>query len=191
MNKETEIELQAKLEHSKPLLDFLGKEAQFESENHQIDEYFTPAHRDFLSPRPIEEWFRLRDSNGKYSVNYKKWHFDKEGRGLYADEFETKIESIDTMRNILENLNFKPVTVVDKKRKIWRHKDYEIAMDSVKNLGDFVEIEYYGNRHHADHKEIMDEMIAFLKNLGCGTLEINHTGYPALLIGRGERIDKI
>ncbi len=189
--KETEIELQAQIEHSKPLLEFLEKEAKFESENHQMDEYFTPAHRDFLNPRLIEEWFRLRDSSGKYSVNYKKWHLDKEGKGLYADEYETKIENIKMMRKILESLNFKSIAVVDKKRKIWRYKDYEISIDSVKNLGDFVEIEYYGKRDHADHKEIMDEMIKFLKNLGCGTLEINHCGYPALLLDRCERIDKI
>ena len=189
--KETEIELQTKIEHTTPLLEFLEKEAHFESENHLRDEYFTPAHRDFLETRPIEEWFRLRDSDGKCSVNYKRWHFDKEGRGLYADEYETKIENIDIMRKILESLNFKFIVVVDKKRKIWKYKDYEISMDSVKNLGDFVEIEYYGERHHDDHKEIIGEMIAFLKNLGCGTLEINHSGYPALLLGRGERIDKV
>ncbi len=189
--KETEIELQAKVEHTEPLLDFLEKEADFESENHQIDEYFTPEHRDFLEPRLIQEWLRIRDSNGKYSINYKKWHFDKEGRGLYADEHETKIENIETMRKILEKLDFKPVVVVDKKRKIWKYKDYEISVDSVKDLGDFVEIEYYGKRYHDDHKKIMEEMVSFLKNLGCGTLEINHSGYPALLLGRGERIDKI
>lgn len=189
--KETEIELQAKVENSKPLLDLLEKEGKFESENHQVDEYFTPAHRDFLALRPIEEWFRLRDSNGKFSVNYKKWHFDGEGRGLYADEYETKIDDIKMTRKIVEVLNFKPIVTVDKKRKVWRYKDYEICMDSVKNLGDFVEIEYYGARHHDDHKEIMEEMIKFLKDLGCGTLEINHSGYPALLLNRGERVDRV
>ncbi|KKU91292.1 MAG: hypothetical protein UY23_C0002G0031 [Candidatus Jorgensenbacteria bacterium GW2011_GWA1_48_11] len=191
MAKDTEIELQTKVERLAPLLAFLEKEGKFESDNHQRDEYFTPVHRDFLAPRPIEEWFRLRDSNGKYSINYKKWHFDGEGRGLYADEHETKIENPEAMRKILATLDFKPVIVVDKERKIWRYKDYEISVDSVKNLGDFVEIEYYGDSHHSNHKEIMDGMISFLKGLGCGTLEINHSGYPALLLGRAERIDKI
>jgi adenylate cyclase class 2 len=95
------------------------------------------------------------------------------------------------MRKALESLNFKSIAVVDKKRKIWKYKDYEISMDSVKNLGDFVEIEYYGGEHHDKHKEIVKEMIKFLKDLGCGTLEVNHCGYPALLLGRCERIDKI
>jgi adenylate cyclase class 2 len=188
--KETEIEIQTKIENSKPLLDFLEKEAVFESENHQIDEYFTPDHRDFTSLRPIEEWFRLRDSNGKFSVNYKKWHFDSEGRGLYADEYETKIDNPEMMKKIINSLDLKSLMIVDKKRKIWKYKDYEISMDSVKGLGDFVEIEYYGERHHDDHKKITEEMIKFLKeDLGCGKLEINHSGYPALLLGRGERVD--
>lgn len=189
--KETEIELQTKIENIKPLLNFLEKEAHFESENHQIDKYFIPAHRNFLISRPIEEWFRLRDSNGKFSLNYKRWHFDGEYRGLYADEYETKIDDVQMMRKILKSLNFKPIVTVDKKRKIWKYRDYEISMDSVKNLGSFVEIEYYGARHYDDHKEITGEMIKFLKDLGCGTLEINHSGYPALLLNRGERIDRV
>lgn len=189
--KETEIELQTKVENISPLLTFLEKEASFEYDAHQRDEYFTPPHRDFLGVRPIKEWLRIRDADGKYSFNYKNWHFDGEGRGLYADEYETKVESVDTVRKILEKLDFKLIVIVNKNRKVWKYKDYEISVDSVKNLGDFVEIEYYGKRHHDDHKEIMNEMIAFLKNLGCGTLEINHSGYPALLLGRGERVDKV
>lgn len=189
--KETEIELQARIEHLAPLLTFLEKEARFELETHQRDEYFTPPHRDFLAIRPVQEWLRIRDADGTYSFNYKKWYFDEEGRGLYADEYETKIENINMVRKILESMDFKPIVTVNKKRKIWKYEDYEISVDSVEGLGDFVEVEYYGARHHDDHKKIMDEMISFLKKLGCGTLEINHSGYPALLLGRGEKIDKV
>lgn len=187
--KETEIEIQAQVENVSPLLSLLEREGKFESEKRQIDQYFIPAHRDFLATRPISEWLRLRDSGGAYSLNYKKWHFDSDGRGLYADEFETKLDNLDVARKIFTALDIKPLVIVEKTRKVWNYKDYEISLDSVKDLGDFVEIEYVGLRSTTDHKEIMQEMIQFLKDLGCGKLEVNHSGYPALLLGRGERVD--
>ena len=65
--KETEIELQARIEHLAPLLVFLEKEARFELKTHQRDEYFIPQHRDFLVIRPVQEWLRIRD---KFETSY-------------------------------------------------------------------------------------------------------------------------
>jgi len=84
--KNTEIEIQVKIENSKALLDFLGKNAKFRNEKRQIDEYFTPAHRDFLKVRPVNEWIRLRNANDKYSLNYKDWHCGKDGKSNHCDE---------------------------------------------------------------------------------------------------------
>ena len=137
-NQNIEIEIQVKVENSKPLIEFLEKNGNFQSEKRQVDEYFSPAHRDFLATRPVAEWLRLRDAEGKRSLNYKNWHFDKNGKSHYCDEFETKIENIEPAKKILSALNFKPIVVVDKLRKIWTYKDFEIAVDSVKSLGDFV-----------------------------------------------------
>ena len=57
-----EIEIQVNIENSKPLIEFLEKNAEFKLEEHQIDEYFSPAHRDFVAVRPVNEWLRLRNS---------------------------------------------------------------------------------------------------------------------------------
>jgi adenylate cyclase class 2 len=188
--KDTEIELQAKVENVAPLLSLLEKEGEFQYENRQVDQYFTPAHRDFLAVKPVVEWLRLRDSDGRYSINYKKWHFDEAGRGLYADEYETKMENFEMAQKILASIDAKPIIIVDKTRRNWRYKDYEVCLDKVKDLGDFVELEYMGKRSSQEHKEIMAEMIKFLKDLGCGKLELNHSGYPALLLfGHKEKIE--
>lgn len=103
-NKDIEIEIQVNVEHSKPLIEFLEKNGNFQSEKRQIDEYFSPAHRDFLSVRPVAEWLRLRDDEGKYSLNYKNWHFDKNGKSHYCDEFETKLENIEPAKKIFRPL---------------------------------------------------------------------------------------
>jgi len=82
----------------------------------------------------------------------------------------------------LNILNFKSLVKVDKVRKIWTYKNYEIAVDSVKGLGDFVEIEYVGKNEKVNPREITGEMIKFLKNIGCGKIKRNYVGYPFQLL---------
>ena len=177
-----EIEIQVNIEKSQALLDFLKFNGIFQGENHQLDEYFSPVTNDFLAVRPVKEWLRLRDSNGKNSINYKNWYFDEFGKSNHCDEFETKIDNIDQVRKILVALDFKSIAIVDKNRKIWTYHDYEIAIDSVKNLGDFVEIEYIGKDEKVDPKKVTDEMISFLLKLDCGKITRNHVGYPFLIL---------
>lgn len=172
-----EIEIQVKVQHTKPLLDFLKKNGRLVSETRQIDEYFTAPDRDFLSVRPVKEWLRLRDADGACSINYKNWHYNEDGKGSYADEFESPIQDLKQLQKILKALGFRRLVIVDKRRQAWQHKDYEIALDSVKGLGDYVEIEYKATAKSNPDK-ITDEMVRFLRGLGCGRIERNCAGYP-------------
>jgi adenylate cyclase class 2 len=186
-----EIEIKVNIEKSNPLIDFLEKNAKFKSKNHQIDEYFSPAHRDFTSVRPVNEWLRLRDSEGKYSINYKNWYRDQKGRTSYCDEYETEIGDLNKFKKILNVLNFKPLTKVDKSRKTWVYKDYEIDIDSVKKLGDFVEIEYIGKDEKVNPEEITEKMINLLKKIGCGKIKRDYVGYPfRLLFPKEEKFEE-
>jgi len=181
-NKNIEIEIIAHVEDTKPLIEFLEKNGSFQSEKRQVDEYFSPAHRDFISTRPVAEWLRLRNAEGEYSFNYKNWHFDKNCKSHYCDEFETKIEDIEPVKKILAVLSFKSLVVVDKLRKIWTYKDFEIAVDSVKSLGNFVEIEYLGKDEKVNPEKVTGEMVDFLKQVGCGKITRNYVGYPFLML---------
>ena len=177
-----EIEIQVQIEKSESLISSLEKNAEFKYENQQIDEYFSPSHRSFIGVRPVKEWLRLRDSGGKFSINYKNWHYDENGKSQYCDEYETKIEDLGQLKKILDALDFKSIITVDKLRKVWHYKAYEIAIDSVKGLGDFVEIEYIGRDGKADPKKITDEMVEFLKRTECGKIRRNYVGYPFQLL---------
>src|SRR4051812_20195335 len=97
--KDIEIEIQVRVGDKHKLEAFLQQEATFTGEDHQKDEYFTPAHRDFTSVKPIDEWLRLRESAG-YSITYKKWHHDQDGKSRYCDEYETKLDDVGQMRKI-------------------------------------------------------------------------------------------
>lgn len=175
-----EIEIKVKLENISLLKKFLEQEGDFILSSKQRDEYYTPAYRNFVDISPIEEWLRLRDSNGKFSVNYKKWHYEKDKTSNYADEFETEISDLDEMKKIFAVLDFRPLVTVEKQRSSWNYKDYEISIDSIKELGEFVEIEYTGR--DTNPKEITDQMITFLTNLQCGSIERDFKGYPYLLL---------
>lgn len=179
--KDKEIEIQVKIEKSEPLRDFLRKNAVFKSDHYQVDDYFSPSWRDFLKERPIREWLRIRDLGGRYFLTYKNWHFDENGKSHYCDEYETEIKDKDQMKKILIALGFRFIVRVEKQRQVWEYKDYKIALDSVKGLGDFVEIEYLGNEEK-DPAIITAEMIAFLKENNCGRIKRNYLGYPFMLL---------
>ena len=50
-----EIEIQVQIENSNKLISFLNKHAKFIGEKHQVDKYFSPAHRNFIKVRPVVE----------------------------------------------------------------------------------------------------------------------------------------
>ena len=176
-----EIEIQVRVSDIKKLKKFLDEKAKFIGEKYQKDEYFSPAHRNFLAQKSVAEWLRLRDSDDS-SITYKNWHYAKNGKSHYCDEYESKIENIDQLRKIFKALDIKLIVTVEKTRSLWNYKDYEIAIDTVTDLGDFVEIEYKGSDSPADPGKITDGMIAFLKKVDCGKIERNFVGYPFMLL---------
>jgi predicted adenylyl cyclase CyaB len=177
-----EVEITVNIENSKSLIEFLEKNAEFKKEKHQVDEYFSPAHRNFVEVRPVKEWLRLRNEDGKYSINYKNWHYDDDPeKSSYCDEYETKVEDLGKIKKILEALDLKSLVKVDKLRKTWVYNNYEIDVDLVKELGDFIEIEYIG-KEKVDPKKTTDEMVSFLKKLGCGKIKRDYVGYPFRLL---------
>lgn len=177
-----EIEIKLRVKDNKPLLEFLEKNGNSESERNQRDEYFTPAHRNFIEEKPIKEWLRLREEEGKYSLTYKNWHYDSDGKGYHCDEYEIKIDDFSSAKNILSALNFELLVVVDKKRKTFMFRDYEVALDCVEELGDYVEVEYKGKEEKLDTKKVGEEMKDFIEKTGCQIVEQDFKGYPHLLL---------
>lgn len=179
--KDTEIEIQVKVDSIKTLLDFLKKHATFKYTTTQIDNYYTPKHKDFTSVRPIKEWLRLRKSENGSSINYKNWKYDRTGKSWHCDEYETKIADLDQMRKIFVALNLKLLTSVNKNREVWHYKSFEVSIDKVRNLGNFIEVEYKG-RAKKRPKEIVSQMLKFLKDQKCGKIFRNNGGYPFMLL---------
>lgn len=179
--KNIEVEIQVNVENIKPLQEFLKKKAKFVSEKRETDQYYTPMHRNFISKLPISEWLRLRDTEGKYSINYKHWQRDDEGKTNHCHEYETKIDNIEQMKKILEVMDFKPVVEVDKIRRKYHFQDYEITIDNVVGLDEAVEMEFKGESEKTPAK-ITEEMIKFLRDLGVGKMKRSYQGYAFLCL---------
>lgn len=176
-----EIEIQVRLKTANPLTKMLDVEGSFQYEKKQIDDYYTPPDNNFIGVRPVKEWLRLRDMEGKYSLNYKNWHYDADGKSNYCDEYETTLNDIEQVRNIFSALNYKKIVTVDKIRKAWQFKDWEVSVDRILRLGDFVEIEYRGSED-PDPQQETKKMVEFLKSIGCEKIERNYLGYPFQLL---------
>jgi adenylate cyclase class 2 len=181
-----EIEIQVKVDNVEPLREFLEASAKKVKETRQVDEYFNPGHRDFLASSPVIEWLRLRDANGSVSVNYKHYHYDEDGKSQYCDEYETPVGDIKQMQQMFAALDIKSLVIVDKTRTIYLWENFEVSLDHVEGLGDFVEVEYKGEARAEDAKEITDSMVAFLKQHQVGKVCRNYVGYPFQLLFPGK-----
>ena len=178
--KNIEIELKFPLLNPKELTEKLKSIAKLKKENDfQKDTYYNPAHRNFLNKKPISEWLRLRETGKSFFINYKNWH-NEENVAISCDEYETKIEDVEVLKNILESLNFKEIITVEKTRSTWHYKDTEIAIDNVKDLGNFIEIEANGNFENIE--EAKKHLYEILKELNTELGEQDFEGYPYLLL---------
>lgn len=181
MSKNKEIEIKVRVENVKPLTKHLKDNAKFLNKNRQVDHYFSAPHRNFVDKKPVEEWLRLRNEEGKHSITYKYWHYDKDGKSNYCDEYETVVEDVEKIGLILSALNFESLIKVDKNRESYEFEDYVVSIDNVDGLGDFVEVEYYG-KDETEPKVITDKMVEFLKSLNVGKIHRNFVGYPFMML---------
>lgn len=186
MTNNVEIEIKIPLDEDSfsKLREKLKKIAKFENRSQQTDEYFTPAHRDFVAPKFPFEWLSIRKRGKKAILNYKHWYPENAEVTTHCDEFETEVESHDRLKKIFAELNFKRLVTVDKEREIYIYKDeFEIALDVVKNLGYFVEIEAL--KDFGGVEATREKLFEFAKSLGLDTSKRNLRGYPFLLMKKG------
>lgn len=159
----------------------LKKIAKFSKRSHQIDEYFTPVHRNFVAPRYPFEWLSIRRRGDKVVLNYKHFYPENTKIFTHCDEFETEIAREDKLQKIFSALNFKILVTVDKIRETYISNDsFEIALDKVRGLGDFIEIE--AKKNFGSIGVTREKLFEFAKNLGIDITKTDLRGYPFLLM---------
>ncbi len=101
---------------------------------------------------------KLRIENGNYSLI--KYNREEEKSDRWSNYYVVKMEGTET--ELLFSSLFPIETEVLKKRELYLYKDTRIHIDTVENLGKFIELEtvVHGEREYA--KELFDEMIELL-----------------------------
>lgn len=176
-----EVEQKYHVDNHKELRDQLKvKGAARIGQSHQVDVYYNAPHRDFLAAPRVNEWLRLRKEGDKASINFKLWMPLDSDVKTHCEEFESSVGDVEAVGKLLELLDFPMLITVDKRREEWKFGDIVVALDTVEELGNFVEFEYHGTANNVDeaHKAIYRTIKELHVSLG----KENLVGYPYMLL---------
>lgn len=177
------VEVEIKIKLTKPRFEkikkILSKIAKKVKTSHHIDAYYNPIYKSFLKPKNPFEWLTIRERDGKVKLNYKHWYPEGVKNTTHCDEYETKISDRSQLEKILKALHFENFVTVDKKRITFEYKnELEIALDEVKSLGYFIEVESINNKGGV--KKAHQKILEFLKTeLGITETKTVPGGYGA------------
>lgn len=175
---ETEIKVKLSKEEFEKIEKFMKSKAKFLKNSKQIDTYYQPTFRKFLKEKDevIDEWLRIGIRGNKKILNYKNWHDN-----MYCDEYEVEIDNEENLDKIFKVLGLEQIAVVDKLRNTYYYLDkYEVALDFVKDLGYFIEIEV--KEYTSDTILEYDKLLKIAKDLGLNLNNIDKRGYPYHII---------
>jgi len=179
-----EVEIKVEIKNPVEIRENVAKFGKLKKSIKQVDEYYSPCHRDFFAQKPFpKEWLRIRTNPDKVIFEYDlSINKDAQGKQEYAEEYETEVSSSEELRKILKFLDFKKNVVVEKQREYWDCNDIEVALDHIKGLGDFIEAEAKGN--FASNKEAEDACLNFLEKVGVKGADerMINKGYPELVL---------
>ena len=179
--KEIEILVEVKdnLEDIRSVL----KQFEFKGVKHTIDYYYYDPNKEDLKPNSNNELshcLRLRSKNDENSITYKDDIFEN-GKWLYSNEYETKVESLDVLKEIFNKLGLIKFIEINNEKEIYKTAKYEIALENVKDLGIFMEVEYCTN-DDVDVNAIKKEIQDFIDSLNINVTEELNIGKPELYL---------
>lgn len=157
---------------------------EFKGTKETTDVYYYDPKRDNLKPNKdmqIDECLRIRTKNDEYYITYKVDKFDEDSKWLYSDEYESKFEDIYMLDNIIKRLGFKELLTINNSKRKYNTGKYEIVLETVKDLGYFLEVEYCTNED-VDVKEIKNEIQQFIDSLSLNVSRELNMGKPEMMI---------
>jgi adenylate cyclase class 2 len=158
-----EVEVKARLKDRENIINkLIDMGCSFSEELHQIDHIFIPNGIPFPPPyeTPI---LRVRKQNDKHLLTLKISQSNRQD----CIEHELEIDDGDKMLEIIKLINYQKVPMVNKKRIKTNFNTMEIVIDTVENLGEFIEVERIVNEDNPQvRQKIQEELLDFLTELG-------------------------
>lgn len=175
-----EVELKVKASHDAVRDRLAALDAEAVDTVVQVDTYYDAPHRDFAA---TDEALRIRresrtGGDQTTRVTYKGPLVEDASKT--RREVETGVEDGDRLDDIFDALGFSPAAVVEKERERYALGDYTVTLDSIADLGEFVEIEREATESDLD--DARDGAIEHLRDLHLDPDEQIRTSYLGLLL---------
>jgi adenylate cyclase class 2 len=178
---EVELKLRASHDAVRERLDAL--DAKRVNAVTQVDTYYDAPHRDFAE---TDEALRIRrEERGDEAttrVTYKGPLV--EAASKTRKEVETGVADADRFDDILGALGFSPAAVVEKERERYTLDGYTVTLDTVADLGEFVEIEREATE--TELESVREGAVAHLRDLELNPGDQIRTSYLGLLLDSSE-----
>lgn len=147
----------------------------------QEDTYYDAPHRDFAETDEAVRIRREEDADGeRVEITYKGPKVDEHSKT--REEIEVGVESGEDIDGILQALGFEVAAVVRKERDRYRLDGYSVVLDSVDDVGEFVEVE----THAEDVDAARQGAEAILDRLDLDPDDGIRTSYLGMLLAEGE-----
>ncbi len=172
-NKEVELKFVISDTIKTQIIHDLGEKTRKITEKRLIDTYYIPDFREFEINGETMECVRIREDSKGSMLAYKKIH--REANPVYCDEYETKIESKEEMEKILFALGFTIQMVIDKTRTTYVLDNLEFDFDSVKGLGELLEVEL------KDNNLDIEVIYNFVSKYGLSQKDVTYKGIQVLM----------
>jgi len=176
-SRETEIKIRLDQDIDQILNLLKEKGIHFSEPIRQNDIIFVREPNQFPDVPLGEPVVRIREQDGNYILTLKKGIENE----LDTLELEVQVSDERQMANILENLGLTEVVRVDKVRRIARHNNFTFCLDSVDDLGVFLEVELISNE---GGQVVQDSMVSMLSDLGLVGSQRVSRGYDSLLFNK-------
>jgi adenylate cyclase class 2 len=171
-----EIEVKAKVRNQAELISNIEKLGIILGDTIiQNDTIFVPLNIMALPTDKGVPVLRIREQGEKKILTLKI----RLTNGLDKQESETEITNPAGMKEIILSTGFKEMESFTKKRRKGKYNNWEICVDEVEGLGNFVEVEQLSE--DGDSEAIQKELFSFLQSLGITEADREQFGYDVLI----------
>lgn len=120
-------------------------------------------------------FLRIRKTKGKVIFTLKRPQTNE----LDCIEREIEVNNEKQLEDIINYLGYQKVIEVKKKRRIAKKDDYELSLDEVEGLGNFLEVEHMVGMDMDSQKD-QEDIWKFLSDLGVNKKDEVTRGYDTL-----------